>query len=108
MKLTVAERIIIGNILPSEGNFVTLRVIRDLRNNLSFSDEELAKLSFKGDGNSKIFWDSVAEQEMGPKEVEIGQAALGIIRDALLKLDREGRLTEQMLDVYERFLGVEA
>ena len=36
LKLSVYERLVLLNILPKEGNFITLKIIRQLREDLSF------------------------------------------------------------------------
>lgn len=104
MKLTIAERIILGSILPSEGNFITLKIVRQLREALSFSEEEISKLKFEQDGNM-VKWDTVAEAEIGVVDIPIGEKAMSIIVDRLLELDKQGRLTEPMVGVFERFVG---
>lgn len=47
MKLNVMERITLISLLPESGNFVTLKIVRKLRETLSFSEEEHLKLQFR-------------------------------------------------------------
>jgi len=50
MKLSVFERLILSQILSEPGveaDFTTLRIVRKLRENVSFSEEELAALNFR-------------------------------------------------------------
>ena len=47
MKLGVKERIVLGSILPSEADFITLKIVRGLRESLSFTDEELQILKIQ-------------------------------------------------------------
>lgn len=102
MRLTVLERINILGILPSEGNFVTLKIVRDLRGNLSFSEEEIKRLNIQQQ-DAQISWNSAAEDPEGA-EVPIGEKATDVIVEALRKLDREAKLTEPLLSVWEKFL----
>ena len=102
MKLTVIERILLLGILPGEGNFVTLKIVRQLRENLSFSEAEIAALGVHQEGE-RITWNAAAE-EPGGSEIAIGEKATDIVVEALRKLDREGKLTEQLLSVWEKFI----
>ena len=47
MKLTVPERLILVNILPAESDYTTLKLVRKLRESLSFSEEEHKQLNFR-------------------------------------------------------------
>jgi len=47
MKLSVFERLNCLSILPVEGSFFTLKIMRKLREDLSFSEEENKLLDFK-------------------------------------------------------------
>ncbi len=44
MKFKVAERLMLLNLLPQEGDIVTLRVVRDAQMTVSLSEEELEEL----------------------------------------------------------------
>ena len=102
MKLTVLERIALLGILPAEGNFVTLKIVRKLRESLSFEEDEAKKLNVRFE-DGRIFWDAAAEEPEG-KEIEIGEKATDLIVDSLKKLDKEGKLTEQHFSAFEKFV----
>ena len=99
MKLDVRERLTLLGIMPQEGNFITLKVLRKLKDNLSFSEEEIKKYNFK-QVDQHVTW----EQDTEPKAIEIGTQAKIIIQDALKKLDEEKKLTEAHLTLYEKFV----
>ena len=100
MKLDVPDRLVLLNLLPAEGNVLTLRIVQELRLALAFSEKELlaAELVQK-DGLAR--WNPEADVT---KEVTIGSAASGLIVDALKKLEGESRLTVNHLSLYERFV----
>lgn len=106
MKLNIAERIALLNILPPEGNIVTLRIVRDLRGQLSFTEDELKEWKIKNrvqpDGRALITWDSDFANKT--KDIKIGEAAKGIIVEQLKQLESQKRLRLEMLDLYERFV----
>lgn len=100
MKLGVFERLILNNILSSAmGDITTIRIVQDLREALSFSEEEHKALGLRSEG-LKVFWDESADVE---KEIEIGDKAHEIIVDCLKKLNRKEMLTQEHLPVWERF-----
>lgn len=100
MKLNVRERILLLNILPQETNFVTLRIIRNLKENLSFKENELKEYEIKIEGE-KVFWNLEKDNEA---EIEIGEKATDIIVEALKKLDKENKLTMDFVSLYEKFI----
>lgn len=106
MKLNIADRIAVLGLLPDEGNVVTLRIVRELQNELSFTEEEHKSFKMKNktlpDGRVNITWDS--DFTLEEKDIPIGEAAKGIIVEQLKKLDRENRLHVSMLPLYEKFI----
>ncbi len=100
MELKTFDRILLLNILPREGDITSLRIIRKLREDLSFSEEEHKVLEFKQDGE-RIQWKTEADR---PKTVDIGDKAKEIIRNRLKELSDQKKLTEEHLPLYEKFV----
>ncbi len=100
MELKVYDRLILLNILPKEGDFTTLKIIRKLREDLSFSESEHATLNFKQDGGN-VQWKQEGDI---PKEISIGEKATDIIVEVLKKLDKEKKLQESHYRIYELFV----
>jgi hypothetical protein len=103
MELKVYDRLILLNILPKEGDFTTLKIIRKLREDLSFSEQEHATLQFKQDGGN-VQWKQEGDI---PIEIPIGEKATSIITESLKKLDKEKKLTDSHYDLYELFVKPE-
>ena len=101
MELTVRERLIISSILPQEGDTLTLRILRKLQENLSFSEEEIKLYKFESLEGERVRWDNTVEQE---REIEIGEKATDIIVLALSKLNEQKKLKMEHLDIYDRFI----
>lgn len=101
MLLKVMDRLVVLSLLPKEADFGALRIAHELRMNLSFSEEERQSLAMHEQGD-QLLWSN--EADLG-KEVAIGPGAAGMIVDALRKLDKEKKLTEDHLGIYERFIG---
>ena len=101
IKLNLFERLVVMSLLPTESNFITLRIIRDLQGILAPTEEEI-KLSgleaMEGGVNAKD-WNAVPE-----KEIVFGDIAKSIIVDALKKLDEAKQLKMEQFSVYEKFI----
>jgi hypothetical protein len=107
MELSVKERLVLSTILREKqvSDVVTIKIIRKLREELSFSEEEVKSLDIQVEEESGfVKWDDKAEK---PKDVEIGEVATQIIKRMLQRLNKEGRIHEDWLEVYEKFVGSE-
>ena len=98
-KIGAKERLVLGGILPPEGNLATLRIVRELREALSFSEVEHGDLNLRDnpDGPGMI-WDPIPD-----KTIEIGAKGQGLVREALKKLDTEATMTADHLDLCDMF-----
>ena len=102
VKLNLYERVVCMSLLPKEGSFVTLKIIRDLQMELAPSEEEakIAELEDLPTGGIKAEnWFLVVE-----KEIVFGDIAKGLIIDALKKLNEEEKLTNDHFSIYEKFI----
>lgn len=100
MKLSVLDRLVASNLLPTEGSFTNLKLIRVAKETLSFNEKENKLLQFKQTGD-QVVWNQTVVVE---KEVEIGEVVSLIIMEALKKLDSEGKLKEEHISLYEKFI----
>uniref|UniRef100_A0A6M3JVP5 Uncharacterized protein n=1 Tax=viral metagenome TaxID=1070528 RepID=A0A6M3JVP5_9ZZZZ len=87
------------NILPQENDYTTLKIVRKLKDELGFSEEEHKKLNFKHEDGGLLWNDGLAD-----KEVEIGEKATDIITDAFKQLNRSKKLHADHVSLYERFV----
>ena len=99
MKLGVGDRLIILSILPREGDLATVRIVHELQQALSFSENEHAALGIRQEGEG-IVWKGTDKL----KEVPIGARAQVLIADALKALSDERKLTAEHLDVWGKFV----
>jgi len=101
MLLNTKERLILIATLPKEGDYTTLKIVRKLREDLSFTEEEHKSLQFVSNPDGLLNWQLSGDRSV---EIEIGAKAKEIIKAALMKLDAEKRLTEDHLGLYEKFI----
>ena len=100
MELTVMERLVLLSILPKEGNFLTLKLVRQLREALSFDELENKRFNFVQDGD-QVRWNESEKQE---KEIEIGEKMTDLIVETLKGLDERKVLKEEQFTLYEKFV----
>ena len=104
MKLNVKERINLMQILPAEGNFVTFKILADLRAELSFSEKEIKDFKIvqhlNEQGQGRITWDDKKEKE---KEVFFGPQALIIVKAALQNVDKVCKVTADNVSLFDKF-----
>ena len=102
MKLTVYERLMLQQVLPSaapqRGSFVMMKAVRDLADETGFSAEEVERLNLRQDEGS-ITWDEEAEFE---KDIGDNPVVLELILDALHWLDEQERLDVRLLGLCEK------
>ena len=100
-KLNIRDRMVLLNILPPTGDITTLRIVRQLREALSFSEQEHAEFGIQQAGEM-ICWNPGVSAE---KEIEIGPKALAIIQKTLGDMNKKELLREEHVPLYERFVG---
>ncbi len=107
MILTVLERLVLLNLLPKEGDFTTLKLVRVAREDLSFNDIENQKLKFEStsgsDGKGQVNWNMEAAKEL-LRDFTIGEMMTIEIVKALKKLEDEKKLTDEHFTLYEKFV----
>ena len=99
MKLSVGDRLVLLSILPSENDFSTLKIIRKMKDDLGFSEEEHKELNFRQEGEM-MFW----EEGLEDKEITFGEKATDIIANAFKKLNDQKKLKLEHMELYERFV----
>lgn len=104
--LNVAERIHLIAILPLEGDVTTLRIVRELRETLSLTEEEhrdFGVTTEEHEGQVTFKW-SNPQAAMTPREIEFRPKALAIIVEALKRLNQAKRLRAELLPLYDLFV----
>jgi len=134
MKLNVLERLMLLNMLPAEGSYTNLKLLRVAKERLSFTEEENRDLNFTQEAD-RLRWNdytvmnkATGEQAegdpeivkemanknpeafeivpiVGEKEIEIGEIVTQIIIKALKKLNDEEKLKAEHFSLYEKFIN---
>ena len=129
MNLTVLERLTLQGILPQEGDFIVLKLVRKLRESLSFTEKEITDIDFKHHWRcpscskvelspfevkcpdckiymiptGQISWDEEKAQNM-IKDVHMGDNMHALCATTLKKLSDSQKLTERHISLYEKFI----
>ena len=131
MQLNILERLALLEIIPKEGDFVTLKLVRKLRETLSFSEVEIAQIDFNQNwrcpkcqketaspdapkcecgsymaSTGNVVWDREKGEKV-LKEIHMGEKMMTMCVTTLKKLDSEKKLTESYFSLYEKFIKAE-
>lgn len=108
MELKVLDRLVLLSILPKEGDITTIKIARRLREDLSFDEEEHKALDITtknpdtGEDDGRLHWKRDADI---PRDIEIGPKAMSIIRKRFEDLDKQGKLRDEQIDIYDKFMS---
>ncbi|MHA2086149.1 MAG: hypothetical protein ACXAB9_12645 [Candidatus Thorarchaeota archaeon] len=107
MKLEVHERIALLQLLPTEGTYAGIKAIRRAREMISFQKDEIdfykIESGVRPDGSSFTNWDPAKAMEQ-IKDVPVDEYVTDVIRKSLAELEVEGKLNDQTLSLYEKFV----
>ena len=103
MELTILERLEGSNVIPQEGDMLYLRMRQDLIGKLGLSGEELERYGFvRNEETGMATWNPDIPQEV---EIDLTDAEVGVITEALQKRNKERTLTPNHMTLYEKFVG---
>lgn len=100
ISLSAAERmVLLGTVLPAEGTITTARLVRALREKLALTAEEEKRLGVKLEGDILRF----STTKDRPRSFGFGGFEIELIVSRLRRLDKEEKLTEQHVSLWEKF-----
>jgi hypothetical protein len=102
MKFTVRDRILLIGMLPPQGDFRTIKLLRKLREALAFTEIENKDFKIVSSPNGQVTWDG--EKGSAGKEVLVGDVMFEVIVGLLKDMDEKKALTENHVDLYEMFI----
>lgn len=102
MKITlkISERLHLMPVLPHEGSFATLRLIRDLVQKVGLSDADYENYGITREGNI-LKWNEA--KDVG-QEFEFGLAETELIVESLKQADKDKKLMLEQFSIYEKFV----
>lgn len=100
--LHITDRLNILQLLPKEGNFLTLKSVRIARESLALTPEEIKKYEVVQKDN-QIHWNVDKATEL--KKIKIDNIIIDLIKKELRSLDEANKLQEQHFNLYKLFIG---
>lgn len=101
MLLSVKERLLLQSVLPAQGSLTTIRIIHDMRQKLSFTEQEHKDFELNDLGNGLVEWN---DQTAIEANFDLGDKGADIIREALRALDKSGKVTRDHISLFDKFL----
>lgn len=98
VQLSVLDRLLILNALPAEESIITLRIARELKKELSFSEDELKALNIRDNPKGGLVWENTVKE----KEFDLGEKASEMIITALKTLSDKKKLTDAHVDLWDK------
>jgi len=94
------------DVLPQQGNIVTLRIVMDLRKKVALTEEEIEKFGVKQTrserGGVLVEWSP--EYDKTRVDVSMSDHEKGIVTRELTRLESQGQLTMNALPLYDYFV----
>lgn len=101
--LSVNERLVLLSIMPRAGDILTVRIVREMVNDLSFSEAEIKKLGLKVTEKGVVVPANKAVKKH-TKKVLLGSVRLSIIVSELKKLESKKQLQVSHIGIWDRFV----
>ena len=103
MEFSILDRVVLLNLMPAQGDVYSLKLIREFKEALSFSEEEQTELNLRPSPDGKgVAWDDGAAVQ--PKRVTVGNRTHMLLEERFHELDLSKQLGIEALDLYERFI----
>lgn len=99
IKLNTLDRLTLVYILPTTGSIQELVEVMDIVRLVKFTEDEKKAINYKED-NGRITWD--VNSDVG-KEIEFTFEQLKVIKDTISSLDKDGKITLNILDTCLKF-----
>jgi hypothetical protein len=99
MKLNALERVVIISILPSEGNYLTMSISKDLAKRIDLTAKDMQTYNIRQEGNV-TYYDNLHIRQ----EFDISSPEQAIIVKALVDLNSAEKIKGDHTDLYKRFV----
>ncbi len=101
MTLTLLDKIMIDSLLPKEGNIKTLIIIKDIRNKIKLTQDQIKDYSINVLPDGRLTWNEQGSQV--EFDIEFTELENSEIKLAITKLDRDKKLSVDHLSLVALF-----
>ena len=99
IKLSPMNRLSLLGLLTNKGDSTTLKIVREMREELSFTPEEHEILQFKPTPDGKVTWHEIPEVEYNYEGIH--EIVIEKVKTELRKMEETGELILDHLSLYE-------
>lgn len=106
MQLNIPERIVLIDLLPKEGHYADIVTIRRARETLAITPDEIQAISYReeeGDGGRMAYFD-VAKANSMFANIPLDEWITMTIQSVLAKKEKEGKMEDKFVSLYEKFV----
>lgn len=103
VQLGVKDRLILIGLLPKEANFLEIKILQELKDDLAFDNSEMERLHVIQQNNGMIVWDQDAAKDC-IKIVTMSEVTASLVVKALVSMDKQSKLTSDHIGLYEMFV----
>lgn len=104
MILEIQERLALLELLPKEGDYAALKTLRRAREIISIGPEENEALEFETKPGGILVWNTEASIDL-IRDLPIDEWTTNTIREILINLSNENKLSDMQLTLYEKFVA---
>jgi len=101
VKLKIMNRLSLSGLLTNKGDITTLKVLRELREELSFTPEEHTAINFQPQPGGKLIWNDDADPNIEVEFTGIREIILEKVKTQLREMEKKGELLLDYLSLYE-------
>ena len=102
MKLYIPERLLLLGMLPKEGDYAALKELRRGKEILAFTPQESQDYEIVQHEGGRIPWNAEGNSYMADLPLSLWLST--VVQEELRKLNKEKKLTERELSLYEKFI----
>ena len=102
MKLNIGERLLCLELMPKEGNYITLKLVKQVIDELTFDETEIKSAKIHQSEDGRITWDQKHDPN---KDVTINDIVVDMIHKSLIERDKNSKLTSQYMTLYDKFVA---
>lgn len=105
--LTIKDRLVIPNLLPDQGGILSQRIAKDIKKKLTITQDDIQTFEMKetrdSRGQNQIVWDPTKDVGV---EMTFTAAEIKMIQEAIRKVDKDEKITQDNLETCEKFLAL--
>jgi len=96
MKLTIKDRLVIGNLYPKEGDILTQLLVKSIKEKVRITEEEIKEIQLRKFPNGNISYQTDRAKEL---LVDFTEDELTVLKQQVEKLDKQKKVTQSLVDL---------